>query len=350
MTNTALVVGANGVIGGTLAAHLATLPGWDVVGLSRRGGPADGPVRHVSADLFDPASVRAALRAHPGITHVFYAAYQDRPTWSELVEPNVTMLRTVLDAVPDVAPALQHVSLMQGYKVYGAHLGPFATPAREDDPPHMPPEFNVDQQRLVEERAAGAAWTWSAIRPSVVSGFGLGNPMNLGVVIAVYAAISAELGVPLRFPGKQGAYHSLLELTDAGLLAEATVWAATDPRCANEAFNIANGDLFRWNRMWPVIADAFGIDVAPPLPMSLQDVMADKEPVWDAMVAKHGLAPTPYSDVSSWAFGDFVFSWDYDFFADGSKARRYGFHTHVDTEKMLLELIDDLRKRRIIPG
>ena len=37
---------------------------------------------------------------------------------------------------------------MQGYKVYGAHLGPFKTPAREDDPPHMPPEFNVDQQAV----------------------------------------------------------------------------------------------------------------------------------------------------------------------------------------------------------
>ena len=53
------------------------------------------------------------------------------------------------------APDLRHVSLMQGYKVYGAHLGPFSTPARESDPPHMPPEFNVDQQHLVEERAAG---------------------------------------------------------------------------------------------------------------------------------------------------------------------------------------------------
>jgi nucleoside-diphosphate-sugar epimerase len=174
--------------------------------------------------------------------------------------------------------------------------------------------------------------------------------MNLGVVLAVYASISKELGVPLRFPGKPGAYDALLELTDAGLLAEATVWAATDPRCANEAFNIANGDLFRWNRMWPVIADAFGLEVAPPLPMSLQDVMADKERVWDAMVAKHDLAPTPYSAVSSWAFGDFVFSWDYDMFADTSKARRFGFHRYVDTEAMLLGLFDDLRKRRIIPG
>jgi nucleoside-diphosphate-sugar epimerase len=350
MQQTALVVGANGVIGGTLATHLAGRPDWDVVGLSRRGGPSGGQVRHVTADLFDPDGVLEALRGHPDVTHVFYAAYQDRPTWSALVEPNLTMLRNVLDAVAVSAPGLQHVSLMQGYKVYGAHLGPFSTPARESDPPHMPPEFNVDQQHLVEQRAAGAGWTWSAIRPSVVAGFGLGNPMNLGVVLAVYASISAELGVPLRFPGRPGAYDALLELTDAGLLAEATVWAATDPVCANEAFNVANGDLFRWNRMWPVVAEAFGLEVAPGLPMSLSDVMADKEPVWDAMVARHGLSPTPYADVSSWAFGDFVFSWDYDMFADTSKSRRFGFHSYVDTEQMLLRLFDDLRRRRIIPG
>jgi hypothetical protein len=65
----------------------------------------------------------------------------------------------------------------------------------------------------------GKAWTWSAIRPSVVCGFALGNPMNLAMVIAVYAAISKELGLPLRFPGKPGAYDKLLEMTDVGLLA-----------------------------------------------------------------------------------------------------------------------------------
>ena len=61
-----------------------------------------------------------------------------------------------------------------------------------------------------------------------------------------------------------------------------------------------------------------------------------------------GLAPTPYADVSSWAFGDFVFSWDYDMFADTSKARRHGFHTFVDTEEMLRGQFEDLRRRRII--
>ncbi|WP_440099246.1 SDR family oxidoreductase [Streptosporangium sp. H16] len=345
----ALVVGAQGVIGRNLVDHLAALGDWDVIGLSRRGGESTGRVRHIRADLLDRDDCAKKLGELVDVTHIFYAAYQDRPTWAELVPPNLAMLVNVVDAVEPVAPGLRHVSLMQGYKVYGAHLGPFKTPARESDPHHMPPEFNVDQQNFLEERQKGSGWTWTAIRPSVVCGFALGNPMNLAMVIAVYGAISKELGLPLRFPGRPGAYDTLLEMTDAGLLARATVWAATDERCANQAFNVNNGDLFRWNDMWPKIAGFFDLEVAPPLPMSLDVVMADKGPLWNSMTEKYGLEPHPYEDVSSWAFGDAVFSWDYDFFADGSKARRFGFHEYVDTEAMFLDILGDLRRRRIIP-
>jgi nucleoside-diphosphate-sugar epimerase len=345
----ALVVGAQGVIGRNLAEHLASSGEWEIIGLSRRGGEADGNVRHIAVDLLDPHDTRAKLGALADVTHIFYAAYQDRPSWAELVPPNLAMLVNVVDAAEPVAKGLRHISLMQGYKVYGAHLGPFKTPAREDDPGHMPPEFNVDQQAFLEARQKGKPWSWSAIRPSVVSGFALGNPMNLAMVIAVYAAISKELGLPLRFPGKPGAYDTLIEMTDAGLLAKATVWAATDERCANQAFNIANGDLFRWNDMWPKIARFFDLEVAPPLPMSLDVVMSDKAQLWDGMVRRHGLQPTAYADVSSWAFGDFVFSWNYDFFADGSKARRFGFHEYVDSQAMFLGIFADLRRRKIIP-
>jgi nucleoside-diphosphate-sugar epimerase len=346
---TALVVGAQGVIGRNLIDHLVSLGDWNIVGLSRRRGEDSGRLRHISVDLLDPEDCRAKLESLRDVTHIFYAAYQERPTWAELVPPNLAMLQNVVEHIEPVAKELQHVSLMQGYKVYGAHLGPFKTPAKESDPAHMPPEFNVDQQNYLEHRQAGRAWTWSAIRPSVVCGFALGNPMNLAMVIAVYAAMSKELGIPLRFPGKPGAYDKLIEMTDAGLLAKATVWAATDERCANQAFNINNGDLFRWNEMWPVIARFFGLEVAPPLFMNLDTVMKDKEVLWNGMVTQYGLVNTPYGDVSSWSFGDFVFSWDYDFFADGSKARRFGFHEYVDSEQMFLKIFQDLKDKRIIP-
>lgn len=345
----ALVVGANGVIGGNLITELLSLDNWDIVGLSRRGGVSNDRVTYISVDLLDPSDTQSKLKSLTDVTHIFYAAFQDRPSWAELVPPNLAMLTNVVDAIEPIAPALEHINLMQGYKVYGAHLGPFKTPARETDANHMPPEFNIDQQEFLERRQSGQGWSWSAMRPSIVIGFGLGNPMNLAIAIAVYATMSKRLGLPLRFPGKPGAYDTLMEMTDAGLLARATIWAATTDSAANNAFNITNGDLFRWSEMWPKIANFFDLEVAPPLPMSLAIIMDDKERLWNEIVSESKLADSSYQEVSSWGFADAVFSWNYDFFADGSKARRHGFHEHVDTEAMFMAVFEDLRDRRIIP-
>lgn len=344
----ALAIGANGVVGRDLVEHLRGRGDWDIVGVSRRGGTDSGRLRYVAADLLDAEDARRGLGGLTDVTHIFYAAFQDRPSWAELVPPNLAMLVNTVDAVEPVAPRLRHISLMQGYKVYGAHLGPFKTPARESDAGHMPPEFNVDQQTFLEERQRGKSWSWSALRPSMVGGAALGNPMNLALVIAVYAAISKELGLPLRFPGKPGAYDSLLEMTDSDLLAKATVWAATDEQGAGQAFNVANGDLFRWSELWPKLAAFFDLDVAPPLPMSLATVMADKEPLWNEMAATYGLTAS-YDEVSSWNFGDFVFGLDYDMFADSSKIRRAGFHEYVETERMFLDIFAEFRERKVIP-
>ena len=92
------------------------------------------------------------------------------------------------------------------------------------------------------------------------------------------------------------------------------------------------------------------MDTAPPLQMPLQTVMADKSALWTQMQEKHNLAKHSYEDVSSWAFGDFVFSWDYDFFSDGTKARRLGFHEYVDTKKMFFNLFDELKRKKVIPN
>ena len=128
----ALVVGARGVIGGNLIDHLESTGEWKIIGLSRRGGTDADRVEHIAVDLLDPSQTAAALSGLDDVTHVFYAAYQDRPTWAELVPPNLAMLVNTLDAIEPVAGGLEHVSLMQGYKVYGAHLGPFKTPASRE--------------------------------------------------------------------------------------------------------------------------------------------------------------------------------------------------------------------------
>jgi nucleoside-diphosphate-sugar epimerase len=345
----AVVVGAVGVIGRAIVDRLSRSGDWDVVGLSRRPLDTGTEARHISVDLLDRVDADAKLAELEGATHIFYAAYQARPTPAAEVEPNLKLLRNAVSAIDAVAPGLQHVNLMQGGKAYGCHLGPFKTPAKETDPRHMPPNFYYDQEDWLRETAAGRPWTWSALRPEAVCGFAVGNPMNLTMAIAVYATMCRELGVPFHFPGKPGAYTAMYEVTAADLLAGAAEWAATSEAGAGEVFNITNGDTFRWQNVWPVFADFFGLDYAEPRTISLVEFMADKGPVWDRIVQEHDLRPYPYEDIVSWGFGDAIFGSDWDIVRSTHKARAAGFGDFVDTEEMFLGLFRQLQSGRVIP-
>ncbi len=213
----------------------------------------------------------------------------------------------------------------------------------------MPPNFYYDQEDLLRARQHGKGWHFTALRPEAVCGYAVGNPMNLSMVIAVYAVISKELGLPLRFPGPLAAYRALYQVTSADILARATDWAGTNPSAREEIFNITNGDVFRWENLWPQIARAFGMEAAHPVPFRLAEYMADKGPLWDEIVRKHGLRPIPYEQVASWGFGDFIFRSGYDNISSTIKARRAGFPDCIDTEDMFAEFFEQIRADRVIP-
>jgi len=345
----AIVVGALGVIGRNLVNHLTSAGDWEVIGLSRRTPDFETRARYISVDLLDRADAQAKLGALAGATHVFYCAYQARPVWAEHNRPNLDMLINAVESIEAVAEGLRHVHLMEGNKYYGSHLGAFKTPAREDDPPHMLPNFYYDQEQWLRQRQEGKAWTWSALRPHSVCGFAVGNPMNLVTAIAVYAAISRELGLPLRFPGKPGAYRSIYQATDAGLLARAMEWCGDAPAASNQVFNVTNTDYFRWENLWPRFAEFFGIPLGPVQTISLREFMADKEPLWRGMVAKYGLRDIPYADLAAWPFADFVFGCDWDVMTDTLKLRMAGFHDCVRSDEMFLRLFQEFRAMRVIP-
>jgi nucleoside-diphosphate-sugar epimerase len=346
---TVLVAGTQGVIGRAAASHLATQADTKVYGLSRRTGAGLAGVEEISVDLLRPDDVRRKLGPIQDVTHIVFGAYIEKPTAAERSEVNLALLRNLLDGVEQGSPGLRHVTFYQGGKAYGADLGPFKTPAREDDPRLMPPNFYYDQEDLLRERGAGRPWSFTALRPEAVCGFAVGNPMNLTMVIAVYAAMSKELGLPLRFPGTEAAYRALYQVTSADILAEAAAWAGRTEAARNEIFNITNGDYFRWQHMWPKIARAFGMEAADPVPMPLAAYMADKGPLWARMTEKHGLRPIPYETLVSWPFGDFIFSSGFDNISSTVKARRAGFQACIDTEDMFTSFFDRLRTQRVLP-
>jgi nucleoside-diphosphate-sugar epimerase len=153
--------------------------------------------------------------------------------------------------------------------------------------------------------------------------------------------------LPLVFPGK--AWSSLYQVTECAHFAEAAYWAATEPRCANQAYNITNGDYFRWQHVWPRIAAVFGMPSADPEPHALAEFMSDKAPLWDAMVKKHGLKPYSFKEVVAWPFGDYVFSCDWDVMTSVTKSRQHGFHAVADSEEMFGRLLHRFRGDKIVP-
>jgi nucleoside-diphosphate-sugar epimerase len=346
---TALVAGATGAVAKRLIERL-TAGGWHVIGLSRNPTDRNDGVTRLSADLTDVENCRKALQPFPGITHVFYCARAKHGEGGvESVEENVAMLRSMIDASEHAARDLRHIHLVEGGKWYGQHLGRYPNPAHEDDSRHMPPNFYYDQEDLLRARQQGKRWTWSASRPNVICDFAPERPRNLVSIIGAYAAICRELGLRLDFPGKPGNYTALTEVTDATLLANGMIHMATSPACENKAFNITNGDIFRWERMWPRIAEAFDMQPGVVRPIPIARWMADKEPVWQRIVTRHKLKPTTLDNVALWGFADFVFGQDYDVISNTTRLRHSGFHDVVDSGEMLLGHIQQYREAKILP-
>jgi len=345
----ALVVGCNGVVGQSLTERLAAASGWEIVTWSRRGRPGLAVTRHVQADLHDRAACRRAAGELSEVTHLFYCARAVAPAIATEQRVNLAMFANLLDAVEAAAPGLRHVQLMEGSKWYGCHLGHFKTPSREDDPRLPPPNPYYAQQDLLELRRHSASWSWSALRPHTVWGLADGPGFCFVRLLAAYAAIRRRLNLPLSFPGSAACFAAVSQATDARLLAEAMVWAATTPGAADNAFNLVNGDLFRWRDLWPRIADLFAMPAGPVETASLAERMADKAPVWDDIVRSHGLRPTRFAELGDWAYLDFTLRFGFDSISAMTKARRHGFDRFVDTEESCLGWLRELRDRQVVP-
>jgi nucleoside-diphosphate-sugar epimerase len=346
-THVVAVAGAGGVIGRHVADEYARR-GVAVRGLSRR--PVSGAQwEHLPVDLLDREAARTGLEGARDTTHLVFAAYVERPTTSEQIQVNAALLTNTLRGLEQAGAPLRHVTLYQGGKAYGAHLGYFNTPAKERDPRLIQPNFYYEQEDILRAAAAGHGFQVTMLRPEGVVGYAVGNPMNILMVIAVYASVCRELGQPLRFPGTHAAYDALYQVTDASLLARATVWAGSEARAAGEVYNITNGDQIRWRHLWPAFARHFQMDYAEPQPVPLTEAMPHHEDLWHRMVIKYNLVPTPFEDLVGWSFGDFLFRSGFDNVTSTIKARHHGFADCLDTEDRFIELFHELATRRIIP-
>jgi nucleoside-diphosphate-sugar epimerase len=352
-TGRALVVGATGISGGNVCERLVAA-GWEVYGLCRRpNGLRDG-ISPLATDLEDAEAVARAVRGSAP-THVFFTTWSRRPTEAENCEVNGRMLQNLLDAVA-ADGSVRHVALVTGLKHY---LGPFEAYAKvqpdtpfSEDQPRLPYEnFYYVQEDILFTAAERDGFTWSVHRPHTLIGWALGNAMNMGVTLAVYAAICRETGRPFHFPGSREQWEAVTDVTDARLLAEHLVWAATTPAAANRALNIVNGDVFRWRRLWPRLAGALGVEPVgfTGEPAALEQQMSDADEVWPEIVSRHGLVDLDVNTLASWWHTDADLGRTVETFTDMGHSRRLGFLGVRDTETSFTDLFARLRAERIVP-
>ena len=350
-----LVAGASGVVGQAAVRHFQALEGWEVIGLSRRP-PQRVSATHLAADLSDPGCV-AQIQALPPLTHVVYAALYEAPGllegWrsAEQMKRNDTMLAHCLEGLK--AHRVEHVSLLQGTKAYGAHIHPMRIPGLERRPRDPHDNFYWLQEDRLRATAARRGFSTTIWRPPIIFGPSLGAPMNVLTTLGVYGALCAAEGRPFAFPG---GVCGPLDGVDAALLAEAFAWAGTAPEAEDRTFNISNGDVFQWDHLWPELTEGLGLTPGAPESRSLAHWLPTQSDAWDRLRAQHDLQAPGLSELlgDSPIYADMLLGYGRDRPPPPTQLstialRQAGFPGCRDTETMLLEQLRALAKVRVLP-
>lgn len=355
MQRTALVVGVSGIGGSNTSRELIS-QGWTVYGLARRPVSEIEGLRPLAADLLDPAGLAATL-ADVSPTHVFITTWSRQATEADNIRVNAAMVRNLLDALSP-RKSVRHIALVTGLKHY---LGPFEayassgtlpdTPLRESQPRLPLENFYYAQEDEVYAAAERDRFTWTVHRPHTVIGMAVGNAMNMGTTLAVYASICKETGRAFRFPGSEAQWNGLSDVTDARMLAKQLVWAADTDAARNEAFNIVNGDVFRWSWLWGRIADWFGVQAAgfSGVMQPLEPVLAGDAALWREMVRRHGLLEPELDRLASAWHTDLDLGRPLEVMTDMAKSRKLGFSAWQATDESFFDLFARLRGARLIP-
>jgi hypothetical protein len=140
-------------------------------------------------------------------------------------------------------------------------------------------------------------------------------------------------------------------VTDARLLARHLAWAATTPAAADTAFNVVNGDVFRWRWLWPRLAAYFAVEAAPypshPTPLGGQTA-GDAVP-WAELARARGLAEPDLGRLTSAWHTDADLGRPTEVMADMARSRRLGFAGYQPTPDSFADLFDRLRRERLVP-
>ena len=133
------------------------------------------------------------------MTDLVFAAYVEKPTMAETVEPNARMLKNTLDALAASNVPVQRVVLAGVPSPTASVSGRSMLPRRKQIPVSLRRSTTTNKKTFWPTGPLRTGASWTVLRPHLVMGPSLNSPMNLVTSLATYAAMSRELGLPLSF-------------------------------------------------------------------------------------------------------------------------------------------------------
>ena len=378
MDRVAFITGGNGITGSAILDYLCSHTArdkWSQFIVTSRSpfecNVKDDRIVFVPLDFTNSSTV---LKDHMSplcakVTHAYFSSYIHHDDFNELARLNNSLFENFLDALVQVAPSLENVTLQTGGKYYNLHLQPVPYPTHEDQPRCQTSvdNFYYAQEDFLASRQKDQHWSYNVIRPQAIIGTSpRPNGMNQALTLALYFLICKELGSPAPMPTNQRFWATVDENSYAPLIADLTIYASTKKHCANEAFNMVNGDTFCWRYLWPQLAGYFGVqgcssdqEFTHPVPTEGQvqqefDLVTwskDKQEVWTRLCEEAGVPQASRSFAyGTWGYQDWVFQRSWGALLSMSKARRFGWNGYKDTFECLVETFEALKKQGLIPN
>jgi nucleoside-diphosphate-sugar epimerase len=227
---TVLVTGANGFVGGRVAARLIEA-GAHVRAIVRRPdealhGLADVDVEVVGGDFTDPSDLRPAVDGADAVVHCAATAGDDLDAVRHV---NTVGTRTVVDALLDGGPSrLVHISTASVYDRQGDEVDEDTPLVTEGAP------YSVTKREAEDEVRRGASGGLAAtiLRPPAVLGWSPTSTWG-----ERFPSMLRDGGLP--FTPHPDTTHVWVHVDD---LADAVVAALTDDRAAGGTYDVIGGN------------------------------------------------------------------------------------------------------------
>ncbi|KIV88649.1 hypothetical protein PV10_08313 [Exophiala mesophila] len=390
----AIVVGASGQSGQPVVDVLsANTNRWEKVYALSRRPPTTGAksVEHIPVDLlWEPEQVASILLKHEvQADYIFYFGYVQvaRPdTDSEvfgnpdhLAEINGRLFENFLLALDLAKIQPKRIILQTGGKNYGVHQGHVNVPLTEGAARvELEPNFYYTQEDLLKKYIMthpGASY--NVTMPQWILAAVAGTDMTIFYPLAVYASIQRKLLQPLEYPGDLTSWDNNHPISTGFILGTFYEWLVVTEGTAGESFNITDGSEFTFGNFWPILASWFGLEWKPPqendsyhevelpfvprgygpkgkLRSTFNFIEWAKKPAtrqaWVEMKEEHKLNTDPLQNPEkTFAFLQFALELTWSWQTSMNKARKFGWHGHVDSIESIHSVFQKFTDMKMIP-